>query len=304
MSLMLMPPHMNTPKDCPAEPSKVRLMAPANPRFPYRFATCPETRATVDLSTLLMGSVMAKVPSSSMAFMRSLLASSSSSTQGPLECASCVRRCVLVLFSGTKVVRKDRSSSFVLVRFTSCFNKSLRPMISSIDVYPRAASDPRTSLATSMKKLTTSPGTPGMRARSSSRWLATPTGQLLVWQMRAMMQPVAIMATVPNPYSSAPISAAIMTSWPLLNPPSARSTTRSRSWFMVNVVCDSVSPISQGPPACLMLLMGDAPVPPSCPDTWMTSAPALATPEATVPMPASATSFTETLADGLIMCRS
>lgn len=35
---------------------------------------------------------------------------------------------------------------------------------------------------------------PGKRARSSSRWDATPTGQLLVWHTRAMMQPVAIMA--------------------------------------------------------------------------------------------------------------
>ena len=49
---------------------------------------------------------------------------------------------------------------------------------------------------------TRSAGAPGKRARSSSRWLATPTGQLLVWHTRAMMQPVAIMATVPKPYSS------------------------------------------------------------------------------------------------------
>ena len=42
----------------------------------------------------------------------------------------------------------------------------------------------------------------------------------------------------------------------------------------------------------------------SLPRTWMTSAPALATPDATVPIPASPTSLTDTLAAGLIMCRS
>ena len=82
----------------------------------------------------------------------------------------------------------------------------------------------RASCATKLKKFTRSPGAPGKRARSSSLWLATPTGQLLVWQMRAMMQPVAIIATVPNPYSSAPSSAACTTSAPDRKPPSARST--------------------------------------------------------------------------------
>lgn len=46
---------------------------------------------------------------------------------------------------------------------------------------------------------------------------------------------------------------------------------------------------SHGDPACLMEDRGDAPVPPSCPDTWITSALALATPAATVPIPTSDT---------------
>ena len=53
-----------------------------------------------------------------------------------------------------------------------------------------------------------------------------------------------------------------------------------------------------GPPQCLMEEMGDAPVPPSWPLIWMMSAFALATPLATVPMPACATSFTDTFASG------
>ena len=45
-------------------------------------------------------------------------------------------------------------------------------------------------------------------------------------------------------------------------------------------------------PACLILVSGDAPVPPSWPLMSTTSAWALATPAATVPTPTSATSFT------------
>ena len=47
------------------------------------------------------------------------------------------------------------------------------------------------------------------------------------------MQPIAISAAVPMPYSSAPISAAITMSRPVLSPPSVRSVTRSRSLFML-----------------------------------------------------------------------
>lgn len=70
---------------------------------------------------------------------------------------------------------------------------------------------------------------------SSGTWLATPTGQLFVWQMRAITQPVAIIATEPNPYSSAPIVAAIRTSTPLLKPPSTLRMTRSLSPFSMSV---------------------------------------------------------------------
>jgi hypothetical protein len=44
---------------------------------------------------------------------------------------------------------------------------------------------------------------------------------------------------------------------------------------------------------------GDAPVPPSPPEIWMTSAFALATPQATVPIPMEETSLTETPAFSL-----
>eukprot|EP00955_Chlamydomonas_euryale_P046641 353460-Chlamydomonas_euryale.AAC.20 len=143
-------------------------------------------------------------------------------------------------------------------------------MSSSSDLKPRSASPARTSSATWWKKLTRSPGVPGKRARSSSRCDATPTGQLLVWHTRAMMQPVAIIAAVPKPYSSAPNAADMRMSRPLRTPPSTRSTTRSRSSLAVSTWCASAKPISMGPPACLIDEMGDAPVPPSWPETWIT----------------------------------
>ena len=44
---------------------------------------------------------------------------------------------------------------------------------------------------------------------------------------------------------------------------------------------------------------GEAPVPPSAPAMWITSASAFATPTATAPTPSSATSFTDTAASGI-----
>lgn len=76
---------------------------------------------------------------------------------------------------------------------------------------------------------------PGKRALSSSRCDATPTGQLLVWHTRAMMQPVAIIATVPKPYSSAPSAAITSTSRPVRMPPSHRRATRSRRPLVVRI---------------------------------------------------------------------
>ena len=91
--------------------------------------------------------------------------------------------------------------------------------------------------------------------------------------------------SVPMPYSSAPSMAAITTSRPVLMPPSVRSTTRWRSRFRVSTWLTSERPISQGVPAYLIEVCGLAPVPPKWPETRITSALALATPAAIVPMP-------------------
>ena len=80
--------------------------------------------------------------------------------------------------------------------------------------------------------------------------------------------------------------------------PQIQAAESTRTWWV------SARPISTGPPACLMEDTGEAPVPPSWPLIWITSALALATPLATVPIPAWATSFTLTLAEGAICRRS
>ena len=134
--------------------------------------------------------------------------------------------------------------------------------------------------------------------------MQTPTGQVLEWHWRTMMQPMAISEAVPMPYSSAPSMAAITTSRPVLMPPSVRSSTFSRRRLSVSTWWVSEMPISHGIPAYLIEVWGEAPVPPLWPDTRITSALALATPAAIVPMPERATSFTVTRASGLICFRS
>jgi hypothetical protein len=57
-------------------------------------------------------------------------------------------------------------------------------------------------------------------------------------------------------------------------------------------------------PACRIEDSGAAPVPPSCPEMSTWSAPAFATPAATVPTPTSATSLTEMRASGFAQRRS
>ena len=82
------------------------------------------------------------------------------------------------------------------------------------------------------------------------------------------------------------------TSRPVMSLPSVSSTTRERRPLRMRVWWVSASPSSQGRPALWMEVRGAAPVPPSWPEMSTTWAPALATPAAMVPTPASLTSFT------------
>ena len=115
-------------------------------------------------------------------------------------------------------------------------------------------------------------GLPRNLARRSSRWVATPTGQVFRWQTRNMAQPAAISAAVPKLNSSAPRIAAMTMSRPVFMPPSVRRTTRPRSPFIISTWWASATPISQEEPAFLIEARGEAPVPPSWPETRTTSA--------------------------------
>ena len=94
------------------------------------------------------------------------------------------------------------------------------------------------------------------------------------------------------------------TSRPVFICPSHSKTIRLRRSFITNVCCASAIPSSQGSPACLREVSGEAPVPPSNPEIKITSAFALATPAAIVPTPTSETNFTFILASRFAFFRS
>ncbi len=162
----------------------------------------------------------------------------------------------------------------------------------------------RTSSAMKRKKFSTNSARPANLARSFGSWVATPTGQVLRWQTRIMMQPITTSGAVEKPNSSAPMRAPITTSRPVFSCPSTCTMIRSRSLFITRTCWVSASPSSHGVPPCLMEVSGAAPVPPSWPEISTTSECALATPAATVPTPTSETSLTLMRARGLPFFRS
>ncbi len=121
----------------------------------------------------------------------------------------------------------------------------------------------RTSSAMNIMKLTTCSGLPSNFLRSTGSCVAMPTGQVLRWQTRIMMQPEATSAALAKPNSSAPSSAAMATSRPVLSCPSVSTRMRPRRSFITSICCVSARPSSQGMPACLIEVSGEAPVPPS-----------------------------------------
>ena len=100
---------------------------------------------------------------------------------------------------------------------------STRPTISSKLRKPICAMYCRTCSAMKKKKLTTFSGVPWNFARSAGSCVAMPTGQVLRWHLRIMMQPIATSGAVEKPNSSAPSSAAMVTSRPVCSLPSVCS---------------------------------------------------------------------------------
>ena len=134
--------------------------------------------------------------------------------------------------------------------------------------------------------------------------MATPTGQVLRWHFRIMMQPITTSDAVAMPNSSAPSMVAITTSLAVRIMPSVCTTIRPRRSFITSTWCASARPSSHGSPQCMIEVCGLAPVPPSWPEMSTTSAFPFDTPAATVPTPTSATSFTLIRAWWLAFLRS
>ena len=131
-------------------------------------------------------------------------------------------------------------------------SRSARPIRSSNLRMPSCAMILRASSATKKKKLTTCSGLPANFLRSTGSCVATPTGQVLRWHLRIMMQPSTTSGAVAKPNSSAPSSAPITTSRPVFIWPSACTRMRPRRRFSTSVCCVSARPSSHGVPACLI----------------------------------------------------
>ena len=113
-----------------------------------------------------------------------------------------------------------------------------------------------------MKRMTCS-GLPVNFLRSSGSCVAMPTGQVLRWHLRIKMQPLATSGAVANPNSSAPSSAAITTSRPGAHLPVRLQDDAAAQVVLHQHLVRLGEPSSQGTPACLIDVSGEAPVPPS-----------------------------------------
>jgi hypothetical protein len=133
------------------------------------------------------------------------------------------------LSGGRRMSEKSSPFAFQCSTAGCTSSSSTRPTISSIVRKPSSAMCSRSSWATKRKKRTTYSTAPSKRARRIGSCVATPTGQVFRWHFRIMMHPRVTSTAVPNPNSSAPISAAMARSRPVFNCPSTCTRIRSRS---------------------------------------------------------------------------
>ena len=113
--------------------------------------------------------------------------------------------------------------------------RSVRPTISFRLRTPSFAIYSRSSCAIKRMKFSTYSGLPLKRFLSSGFWVATPTGQVSKLHTLIITQPIVTRGAVAKPNSSAPRSAAIATSRPLISLPSVSMRTRFRSPFIRRV---------------------------------------------------------------------
>ena len=119
------------------------------------------------------------------------------------------------------------------------------------------------------------------------------------------MQPSASRAAVPNENSSAPSSAAMQdVAAGLQAAVHAQAHAAAQALAREHLLGLGEAELPRQARVLDRGRAGEAPVPPSAPAIWTTSAPAFTTPAATVPTPDDATSFTETSAEGFTCRRS
>ena len=196
--------------------------------------------------------------------------------------------------------RLEKSRPFILNGWIN----STWPIISFKVLQPNKAKYSLTSSAIKYIKLITFASFPLKLWRSFSFCVATPKGQVFKLQTLSILQPIVIKGALEKLYKSAPRIAAIITSKPVSSLPSVSSLTRLRKSFIISVWWASLNPISKGIPAWETLVLGAAPVPPLKPEIKILLAPALTTPDAIVPTPASLTSLTEIFAWGFALLKS
>ena len=130
----------------------------------------------------------------------------------------------IILLISTRFARGNEHFSFI-------FKSSECPHISLSVLKPSFAIYSRSSCAMNFMKFSTYSGFPVKRLRSSEFCVATPNGQVSRLHTRIIAQPIVISGAVAKPNSSAPKSAAIATSRPLISLPSVSITTRLLSPF-------------------------------------------------------------------------
>ena len=115
------------------------------------------------------------------------------------------------------------------------FRRSVLPTSSSTVRMPSFAIYSLNSSAIKRMKLMTYSGFPANLFLSSGFWVAIPTGQVSRLHTRIITHPMVTSGAVANPNSSAPRSAAIATSRPLISLPSVSIRTLSLSPFWISV---------------------------------------------------------------------
>mmetsp|Transcript_31480 Transcript_31480/g.86682 ORF Transcript_31480/g.86682 Transcript_31480/m.86682 type:complete len:276 (+) Transcript_31480:2629-3456(+) len=272
-----MPGARKLPKDWPELPTKWMCTVPCgspfapNLRVTSKLRMPPTDRSTLRIEHSLKLTGFWQSTSKAGAALRTswrsktCASSWSCGTQQNIAPPSAARDCMV--HAGFRRSLKSRSAVFQLsLRCAFGRSMSVRPMRSLNFRIPREAMISLVSSASMKRKLMRCSGFPVNFLRNSGSWVATPTGHVLRWHLRIMMQPSVMSGAVVIATSSAPSSAAMTTSLPVRICPSVCNITRSRKPLSTRVWCVSATPISHGNPQCLMDVHLAAPVPPDIPE--------------------------------------